>query len=164
MRAKSLIGRNFIFGAEDGFVSTVGFLSGIAAASVSRQTIFLTGVILILVEAFSMAVGSFLSEYETQEYLQRHEIGPQKPLVGAVTMFFSYAGSGLIPLLPYVFLPIGSALYLSISLTLVSLFILGMVSAKLYQLKVLKHALQMLVLGSIAIAIGIASGRLLNAF
>ena len=59
--------RNFIFGVEDSLVSTVGLLSGIAIADVPGHTIFLTGVVLIFVEAFSMAAGTFLSEYSAEE-------------------------------------------------------------------------------------------------
>ena len=51
--------RNFIFGVEDSLVSTVGLLSGVAVANVDQATIFLTGMVLIFVEAFSMGVGSF---------------------------------------------------------------------------------------------------------
>ena len=55
--------RNTVFGVEDSLVSTVGLLSGIAATgSVSKSFILLTGIVYISVEAFSMAVGSFLSE------------------------------------------------------------------------------------------------------
>src|SRR3989338_4103836 len=43
--------RNLIFGVEDSLVSTVDLLSGVAAAGVPRSVIFLTGVVLIFVEA-----------------------------------------------------------------------------------------------------------------
>ena len=42
--------RAFVFGVEDSVASTVGLLSGIAIAGVARETILLTGAILILVE------------------------------------------------------------------------------------------------------------------
>ena len=54
--------RNFVFGVEDSLVSTVGLLSGIAIAGMNRESIFATGVVLIFVEAVSMAAGSFLAE------------------------------------------------------------------------------------------------------
>ena len=56
--------RSFAFGVEDGLVSTVGLLAGVSTADVSRRDILITGAILIVVEAFSMATGSFLSESE----------------------------------------------------------------------------------------------------
>ena len=52
--------RAFVFGVEDSLASTVGLLSGIAIAGAGRETILMTGIVLIFVEAFSMAIGDFL--------------------------------------------------------------------------------------------------------
>ena len=60
--------RNFVFGAEDSLVSTVGLLAGVATAGVLQKEIIISGVVLIFVEAFSMSVGSFLSERTTEEF------------------------------------------------------------------------------------------------
>ncbi len=60
--------RNIIFGISDSLVSTVGLLAGIDAAGTPRQAILLTGIVYAFVEAFSMAVGSFLSEQSAEEY------------------------------------------------------------------------------------------------
>src|SRR3989344_3129963 len=59
--------RNFIFGAEDSLVSTVGLLSGVAIGGVAKVDILLPGMVLIFVEAFSMAVGSFLAEFSVRK-------------------------------------------------------------------------------------------------
>src|SRR3989344_2538547 len=82
--------RSFIFGAEDSLVSTVGLLSGIAAAGVPQGTIFLTGMVLVFVEAFSMAAGSFLSERSAEEYVSRSGVPMRYFVVGGVIMFLSY--------------------------------------------------------------------------
>jgi VIT1/CCC1 family predicted Fe2+/Mn2+ transporter len=66
--AKAAYLRNFIFGVEDSLVSTVGLLSGIAIAGMSREDVFVTGLVLIFVEAISMSAGSFLSESSAEEY------------------------------------------------------------------------------------------------
>jgi len=82
--------RNFIFGVEDGLVSTVAFLAGVSVANVDTKTLFVSGVVLIFVEAFSMAAGSFLSEESTEEYEQKSVVRSLIPIGGAVVMFFSY--------------------------------------------------------------------------
>ena len=82
--------RNFVFGVEDSLVSTAGLLSGLAVAHTARETIFTAGVVLICVEAFSMAAGSFLSEESTEEYEQKSVVRSLIPIGGAVVMFFSY--------------------------------------------------------------------------
>lgn len=63
--------REFIFGAEDGMVSTLGAITGIAAATGSHFTIILSGLVIISVESISMAVGSYLSSKSTKEIDER---------------------------------------------------------------------------------------------
>ncbi|MBI2099439.1 VIT1/CCC1 transporter family protein [Candidatus Uhrbacteria bacterium] len=154
--------RSFIFGVEDSLVSTVGLLSGVAIANVPRKTIFLTGVVLIFVEAFSMAVGSFLSEYSAEEYMKRAEAPPVRSVITGTIMFFSYFASGFVPLFPYIILPMPLAFLLSILFSLAALFLLGVVSAKISGLNVLKGALRMLVIGGLAAAIGIIVGKVIG--
>ena len=82
--------RNFIFGVEDSLVSTVGLLSGVAIAGVAKETIFLTGIVLIFVEAFSMAAGSFLSESTAEEYESGSNKVERSSFISGAVMFFSY--------------------------------------------------------------------------
>ena len=82
----SLIIRNFTFGVEDSLVSTVGLLAGIALAGVGRETIVVTGLVLIFVEAFSMGVGSLLSEQSVEEYESSKEVSLAKPGIAALVM------------------------------------------------------------------------------
>lgn len=153
--------RNFIFGVEDSLVSTVGLLSGIAVAGVSTATIFTTGVILVLVEAFSMGVGSFLAEDSTEDLIEKKKKTDKSAISGGVVMFVSYAIAGIIPLLPYVLFSKETAFAVSVSLTLVALFGLGAISAAQYKGKVVKRGVKTMVLGGLAIAAGVLIGSLL---
>lgn len=155
--------RNFIFGVEDSLVSTVGLLSGITVAGTDKSTIILTGVVLIFVEAFSMAVGSFLSEHSVEDYAKRDESSSSSSIIGGVIMFFSYFASGFIPLSPYLILPAGFALFFSILLALAALFGLGMVSARIINRGgIVRHGLKMLIIGGIAVGVGVLVGRVLS--
>lgn len=153
--------RNFIFGVEDGLVSTVGLLSGLAFAGQSNAVIVLTGVVLIFVEGFSMAVGSFLSEYAAEEYERRAEVSPRHSIAEGVIMFFSYLVSGFIPLAPYLFTTGMFAMWISVGLSLFALLILGIIGARLAHVSLLRHGLRMVLVGGIAIAIGMLVGRLM---
>jgi VIT1/CCC1 family predicted Fe2+/Mn2+ transporter len=153
--------RNFIFGVEDGLVSTVGLLSGIAIANVSRETILLSGVVLIFVEAFSMAAGSFLSESSANEFGGQREKTLHDVLI-AVTMFVSYFVSGLIPLSAYMVWPVDTAFMYSIAFSVIALFALGAVSARFSRISVAKSGLRMVIVGGLAIAIGIAAGSFVS--
>jgi VIT1/CCC1 family predicted Fe2+/Mn2+ transporter len=154
--------RNTVFGVEDGLVSTVGLLAGIAVAGVPKTTVFLTGVIYIAVEGFSMAVGSILSEHSGMEAEAQREIPLARVYGNGFVMFFSFCAAGLVPLLPYVFLGEGLAFAVSIALSLIALFILGIVGAKVAGIPLLKQASQMLILGGSAILLGVIVGKLLG--
>jgi VIT1/CCC1 family predicted Fe2+/Mn2+ transporter len=162
LRKNSEIVRSFTFGVEDSLVSTVGLLAGIAAADTARSAILLTGFVLIFVEGFSMGVGSLLSENSVEEYQQHREV----PLSGAVgaagVMFISYVISGLIPLLPYVWLQPARALWLSVVLSLLALFLLGVFNGRLFRIRTIRSGLEMLLMGGIAVLVGVAVGKIVE--
>ena len=152
--------RNFIFGAEDSLVSTVGLLVGIASAGLAQKEIVVSGVVLIFVEAFSMSVGSFLSERTTEESFSDYKEQESNSLLAAIIMFGSYLACGLIPLFPYLVTNVNRAFWWSIAASLLSLFILGFISAKILKTKVVRSALRMMVIGGLAIGLGIAVGMI----
>ena len=154
--------RNFIFGAEDSLISTVGLLSGVASVGIESGQIVVTGAILIFVEAFSMAVGSFLSERTTEEASSHFSRAKSRSLSAAVIMFFSYLVCGFIPLAPYVFFSGSGAFYGSIVASLIALFILGLVSAEILRTSLKRNALRMFFMGGSAVLLGIMVGQLVN--
>lgn len=154
--------RNFVFGVEDSLVSTVGLLSGVAASGAERSTIIVTGVVLIFVEAFSMGVGSVLSDNSTKEFKSGEEVPLAVSVKGGVVMLVSYFIAGLIPLAPYLFLPNGVAFSASIWASLLGLYLLGYASAKMAGVNPLKESIQMFLLGGAAVGIGVAVGTLLK--
>lgn len=154
--------RNFIFGVEDSLVSTVGLLSGIAIANVPKETIFLTGVVLIFVEAFSMAAGSFLSETSAEGYATGADSPTRSNVIAGSVMFISYFISGFIPLFPYLMWPVPTALVISIVLSVIALFVLGVVSARLSKTSWIRSGIRMAIIGGIAIALGVIAGMWLS--
>jgi len=159
-RDKSILIRNFVFGVEDSLVSTAGLLSGIAATGVPRETILLTGFVLVAVEAFSMAVGSFLSEESAEEYMEGGAVSSAASVKGGMVMFGSYIVAGMIPLLPYVFLLGQKAFATSIALSLIALFLLGAVNENAKKRGVMRRGLRTVFIGGAAILIGVMVGSL----
>jgi VIT1/CCC1 family predicted Fe2+/Mn2+ transporter len=155
--------RNIVFGISDSLVSTVGLLSGIDASGTSRQIIVLTGIVYAFVEAFSMAVGSFLSEQSTEEYDVKGEVPDAKPFVAGTVMFVSFILASFIPIVPYLFAGLTAALWTSIALSIAALFVVGLVSAKVDKVNILKHAIKMALLGGAAIVIGVVVGKFIKA-
>lgn len=163
-RTKSAVSylRNFVFGVEDSLVSTVGLLSGIAVGGVERETIFLTGIVLIFVEAFSMSAGSFLSESSAETFSEKKTVFSKSPYYSAVIMFISYFASGFIPLAPYLIFTTPLATWVSIGLSLVALGVLGLVSGILTKGVLWQSVLRMSVVGGVAIGVGVVAGMLVG--
>lgn len=141
-------------------MSTVGLLSGIAVGGVARSQIVMTGIILLLVEAFSMAVGSLLSEQSAEEYLNHREVSMRPAATDSIIMFTSYFLAGLVTLAPYFVMKANVALPISIALSLTALFLLGVVSARMFGINLLKNGFRTFIIGGIAILVGVAASLL----
>lgn len=147
--------RNLVFGVEDGLVSTVGFVSGIAISDVAHVTLLLSALVLIFVEAFSMAVGSFLSETSVQEYRSRSRVSSVPSVIGGFVMFLAYLAAGALVISPYFVFSAHQAFKWSIGISLVALFVLGIFSARVSHVRPLKRGIRMAVIGGGAIALGV---------
>lgn len=158
MKTSALYLRSIVFGVNDSLVSTVGFLAGISVAGVPRETIVLTGIIYALVEAFSMAMGDFLSEESAEEYVSHANVNDRPSIISAIFMFISCVFASLVPLIPYIVFASNTAFFASICLSIVSLFIVGMVSARFSRLPMVWRGARMALLGGAAIAMGVGIG------
>lgn len=154
--------RNLVFGTEDSLVSTVGFISGVAFAGVASKTIILSGVILVFVEAFSMAVGALVSSNSAQEVREHREVSYGHSTANALIMFFSYVVSGICVLLPYAMFPVRVAFFVSMVIALVLLFTLGVFSGRMAGIAPFRKGLSVAGIGAVAILIGVGVGSLFN--
>ena len=68
---RSSLIREAIFGLEDGMVSTMGAVTGIAVGTGNYFTVVLSGLVIIAVESISMSVGSYLSSKSEREIDER---------------------------------------------------------------------------------------------
>jgi VIT1/CCC1 family predicted Fe2+/Mn2+ transporter len=158
----SLYVRNIIFGVEDSLVSTVGLLAGIAIGDITAAKIFMIGIVYLFVEGFSMAAGSYLSEHSAQEYETGKRTKSNEPLYGAIVMFLAFLIAGFIPLLPYLFLSLSAGIIASIIFSLIFLAILGFTQAKFSKVTVWPSIIRMVVIGGIAIILGVVIGKVLG--
>jgi len=78
--------RAAIFGANDGLVSNLSLIMGVAGAGVENKVVVLAGVAGLLAGAFSMAAGEYISVrvqrevFERLIHLEAHEIGSDPDL------------------------------------------------------------------------------------
>jgi VIT1/CCC1 family predicted Fe2+/Mn2+ transporter len=102
------------------------------------------------------------------DFMMRFELGLEEPAPGrarrsALTIAFSYIAGGAIPLAPYlIFDHIGTALRVSVVITLIALTIFGGVKGRALGSSVVKSALQTVAIGGIAAAAAFELARLLN--
>ena len=79
-------------------------------------------------------------------------------------MFFSYLFSGFIVLAPYMYFDKNLAICYSIVFSVITLFILGVVSARISKTSILRKGFVMMGVGGLAILIGILVSSFVNRF
>lgn len=156
--------REIIFGLEDSLVSTLGAVTGIAVGAGSTYIVILSGLVLIAAEGMSMSAGSYLSSKTAEaaeEVLHGKENGEEevRPVRAAIVMGFFYFTGGFIPLAPYFFLDVSTAIFPSVGLTAVSLFLLGMWTARYTKRSAWKSGTEMAGVSLAAALVGYLIGR-----
>jgi VIT1/CCC1 family predicted Fe2+/Mn2+ transporter len=63
--------REFVFGIQDGLISTVGLLAGIQGATENRLVVIIAGFTAMFSGAISMAAGSYLSSAAQKEIFDK---------------------------------------------------------------------------------------------
>lgn len=74
--------REIVFGVQDGMVSTLGAVTGVAVGTGNIPTIILAGVAIIAVESVSMAIGSYVSS-DSEERLSRRFLDEEREEINA---------------------------------------------------------------------------------
>lgn len=153
--------RSIVFGFQDALVSTTGVIAGVAAGTQDKNLVILAGTITIVVEALSMGAGQYFSEKAVHERASEGS-HTDNLFIGAFLMWLSYGLGGLVSLTPIILFPLPVSSMISISFSLVGLFTLGFLKAKLVKVDPLKSALQILLVGGIATTLGVLVGVLLK--
>jgi VIT1/CCC1 family predicted Fe2+/Mn2+ transporter len=102
------------------------------------------------------------------DFMMRFELGleapnPKRAAQSALTIALSYIIGGLIPLASYIFIGnITDALYVSICVTGLALFVFGFIKGRFTGLSALKSGLQTILIGGIAAAAAFAIARLIS--
>ena len=107
------------------------------------------------------------------DFMMRFELGLEKPdpkraLASALTIGGAYAVGGLIPLSPYVvssvfdYLTVTSALLVSVTLTLIALFVFGFIKGRFTGTRPMRSALQTALIGSAAAGAAYLIARLIG--
>ncbi len=164
--------REFVYGGMDGAVTTFAIVTGAAGANFGTNVIIILGLANVFADAFSMAVGAYLSEKADQQLeakknkKQVEEL--ESPLAASVATFMSFILVGFVPLavyiVDYVFgldLDDGALIY-SIILTLIAFGAIGYLRAVVTHINKFKSTLETLGLGVAAAVISYTLGTVLE--
>ena len=149
-----------MFGFNDALVSTTGVIVGISTGTNNKQVVILAGVVTILVEALSMGSGQYLSSKSAHQLDKAAK--SQVPLISGIIMFCAYFLAGLVPLLPILLFPMEYSRDVAIVASLIGLVVLGYAKGKIVDVSPWKSALEILIIGGMATAIGIVVGNILS--
>lgn len=144
--------RNLVYGLEDSVISTTGVVVGVTFAGLPYQHVIITGIVLVLVEAMSMAFGAFMSE-ESFLITANESYTTTRVLLYAATMFVSYASAGAYILVPYL-LNLRRAYAWSIGFALAALFTITYIVKRNPW-----RALAITAIGGVILAVTIVVGR-----
>jgi VIT1/CCC1 family predicted Fe2+/Mn2+ transporter len=92
--------REFVFGIQDGLISTVGLLSGVSAATQDRRVVVLTGFAAAVTGGVSMAAGSYLSsrtekQLFEKELLEQERLAAEEPHLAQEALLEALTAEGL---------------------------------------------------------------------
>ena len=162
--------KDVILGGQDGLVNVLGVILGVAAATYQTKIIVVAGLAAAFAESISMAAVAYtstdaaLSYYNTKlkksrliNLLKEEYENPKK---SAFIVGFSAIIGSLIPLFPFFFLSVKSAIIVALVLSALSLFIRGTIKAKLTVGNQFRSGLEMLIIGMIAALGGYLIGYL----
>ena len=92
--------REFVFGIQDGLMSTVGLLAGVQGATESNAVVIITGLTAMFAGAVSMAAGSYLSSSAEKEIFDRElreaeDLAEKEPYLAAEGLLKALNQEGL---------------------------------------------------------------------
>ena len=92
--------REFVFGIQDGLISTVGLLAGIQSATENNLVVMVTGLTAMFSGAISMATGSYLSsgaqkDIFDKELADAERLAEREPYIAAEGLLKALGAEGL---------------------------------------------------------------------
>lgn len=161
--------KDFILGFQDGIVSNLGLVLGVAVATLSTRIVIISGVAAALGEFISMAAVAYTSteaagDYYKSEKHKRVNVPREDrdPIESALLVGISDLFGSAIALLPFFFFDISYAIKLALIFCSIALFLTGVVKARLTFGKWYKSGLELLIIGMVAAIVGYFIGRILG--
>jgi VIT1/CCC1 family predicted Fe2+/Mn2+ transporter len=159
--------REILMGAQDNLTNVLAVVLGVTIGVGRVDVVALAGLAAALAEAISMAgvlYTSTLAERDLDalraaEARTRPRMGPLA--AGTVTGIAALL-AGVVPLIPFAFMPLGAAVVVSLVVSLTALFGLGMVTASVTRRSWLRNGIRLVVIAGVAAVAGAIVGVVLR--
>ncbi len=163
--------REIIFGVEDGAIGNLGLVIGMIQGMASTNLIILAGLATMIAQAISMSAGNYLSIKSEKEYFQvrsqermygKEYSQHKSPVKSSFVMGFSVIIGAAIPLSALFLFNGKSGIIPPLSITLVGLFLLGMVKARYTFRHWLRSGMEVVLIGFCAALAGYVIGSVVG--
>lgn len=155
--------RDIIFGIEDGLISIMGLVVGVAAATQSTSAILISAAAGTVAAAISMSAGDYLSTKSEKEVLMSQRKNVQgkhlHPLMSALVIGGSFLAMSAIPIGPYLLFTPSLATPISIGATFATLFAVGALKCMITKRNWLVSGLEMVIVAGLAAGAGYLIGN-----
>lgn len=164
--------KDLVYGANDGIITTFAVVAGMTGAGIDNPTnsaIIIIGIASLLSDGFSMASSDYLGSESEKESIEfrggRVPTEDKKPVANALATFCSFILAGMMPLLPYIYLPATANRFLwAVLATAVALFFVGALRTIATGRGLIRSGLEMLIIGGVAALIAYEAGFIVSQF
>jgi len=158
------------FGTTDGIICSLGTVIGAAAATESTALAIIAGILAGVSNSFANGIGVYISQSaergvqksraEDGENIHVHSV--RENIISAISSFTTTITTSLLMVVPFIFLPISSAMVASFAIGTSMLFMLGAYTAKISKENMLAHGVQYALLGAGGSVLGFLIGEQLK--
>jgi len=156
----------FVYGANDGIVTTFAVVAGVAGASLAPSIVLVLGAANLFADGFSMGMSNYLSRQSEMAYREsrgdeagNHPDG-KTPVRTALATFVAFVVAGVMPLVPYIFVvePVFPA---AVAVTGVTFFVVGASRSLVTDRGWLRSGGEMFAIGMLAALVAFVVGDVL---
>jgi VIT1/CCC1 family predicted Fe2+/Mn2+ transporter len=154
----------FVYGANDGIVTTFAVVAGVAGASLSPSIVLVLGAANLFADGFSMGMSNYLSRQSELAYQESQGNdeghGGKSPASTALATFVAFVIAGVMPLVPYA-LAVRPLFPAAIAVTGVTFFVVGASRSLVTDRGWLRSGAEMFAIGMLAALVAFVVGDLL---